>query len=159
MQLRIEATDFPGRSCGPGPDRPDGHRNINVGVQRRGRPAAILDLTPGDAEAAAWVLDCTVAAAAGGPDLTGAYIQGPPGGRFIYLSWVTLDDDAVPTMFRRAKLWLNAIGPEIIEAASSKGALVGRLGLSGEDGRPVCASVRPPLIEWSAAAPAQAPPR
>ncbi|HEY1739535.1 MAG TPA: DUF5990 family protein, partial [Acidimicrobiia bacterium] len=30
------------------------------------------------------------------------------------------------------------------------GALVGRLGLSDEAGWPLCASVRPPRIEWSA---------
>jgi hypothetical protein len=29
--------------------------------------------------------------------------------------------------------------------------LVGRLGLTDAKGNPVCASIRPPLIEWSAA--------
>jgi hypothetical protein len=34
------------------------------------------------------------------------------------------------------------------------GLLVGRVGLTDQKGHPLCASVRPPLIEWSAAAPA-----
>ena len=35
LRIRIEATDLPGRSCGPGPDAPDGYKNVHVGVQRR----------------------------------------------------------------------------------------------------------------------------
>ena len=44
MRIRIEGTDFPGTSCGPSPQRPDGHANIHVGVQRRGKPAELLGL-------------------------------------------------------------------------------------------------------------------
>lgn len=36
MQLRIEASDLPGRTCGSGDDFP-GYTNIHVGVQRRER--------------------------------------------------------------------------------------------------------------------------
>jgi hypothetical protein len=32
------------------------------------------------------------------------------------------------------------------------GPLVGRLGLTDRKGHPLCAAVRPPLIEWSATA-------
>ena len=55
-------------------------------------------------------------------------------------------------MFRRAKLWLNVIPPEVLGSAEAQGALVGRLGLTDDKGNPVCASIRPPLIGWSAAA-------
>jgi hypothetical protein len=35
------------------------------------------------------------------------------------------------------------------------GLLIGRLGLTGAKGNPLCAAVRPPVIQWSAeAAPA-----
>jgi Family of unknown function (DUF5990) len=54
-------------------------------------------------------------------------------------------------MFRRAKLWLKAVPPEVLASAAGRGVLVGRLGLADAKGNPVCASVRPPLIEWSAA--------
>ena len=53
-------------------------------------------------------------------------------------------------MFRRAKLWLDAIDPGVVEAALGSQLLVARLGLTDAKGHPLCASVRPPLVEWSA---------
>ena len=53
-------------------------------------------------------------------------------------------------MFRRAKLWLDAIPPAVIDSALDSGLLVGRLGLTDPKGKPLCAAVRPPVIEWSA---------
>jgi hypothetical protein len=152
VQIRIEGSDLPGSSCGPSPDRPGGHHNIHVAVQRRGRPGELLDLVPGDAPSATWTLDCQAVATTSGCDFKGPHIQGPPAGRFIYLSWGTVDDAGEFSMFRRAKLWLDAIPGEVIEAAVDGGALVGRLGLTDGKGNPICASVRPPQIEWSAAA-------
>ncbi len=84
---------------------------------------------------------------ADGFDVKGPYVQGPPGGRFIYLNWGTVDDGSF-TMFRRAKLWLNSVPAEVL-AASLDGVLVGRLGLTDARGNPRCAAVRPPVIEWS----------
>jgi hypothetical protein len=55
-------------------------------------------------------------------------------------------------MFRRAKLWFDGVPPDVLERALSTAVLVGRLGLTDEDGWPLCASVRPPRIEWSAPA-------
>jgi hypothetical protein len=40
----------------------------------------------------------------------------------------------------------------VLASACEQGLLVGRLGLTGSKGNPLCAAVRPPLIEWSAAA-------
>jgi len=37
------------------------------------------------------------------------------------------------------------------EGAGERGTLVGRLTLTDPKGNPLCASVRPPLIAWSAA--------
>jgi Family of unknown function (DUF5990) len=151
VQIRIEGTDLPGASCGPAPVAPDGHHNIHVGVQRRARPHELLELIRGDAPSARWTLECEVSSSPKGPDIKGLYIQGPPGGRFIYLSWVTGDDDGVLTMFRRAKLWLESVPADVLDRAMASGVLVGRLGLTDEKGHPRCAAVRPPLIEWSAA--------
>jgi hypothetical protein len=152
MQIRIEASDLPGRSCGPGGDFP-GYSHIHVGVQRRNRRGELLGLHPGDAPSAIWTLDCTVAEASGGTDIKGPYVQGPPGGRFVYLSWGTVDGDGVFTLFRRAKLFFDAIGSQVVDAAVRSGCLVGRLGLTDAKGHPLCAAVRPPLIEWTAARP------
>jgi hypothetical protein len=151
--IRIEGTDLPGRSCGTSPERPAGDVGIHVGVQRRSRPAELLGLTPGDAPAATWTLDAIVTAKPdGGADLKGPYIQGVPGGRFIYLNWGTVDDSGDFAMFRRAKLWLEAVPPKVLASAAERGTLVGRLTLTDPKGNPLCASVRPPLIEWSATA-------
>ena len=152
MLIRIEGTDLPGDSCGPSPQRPDGHHGIHVGVQRRNKPDELLGVTPGSAPAATWTLDAVVTPVPdGAADLRGPHIQGPPGGRFIYLNWGTIDGSGEFAMFRRAKLWLNAVPPEVLSDAARMGALVGRLGLTDAKGGPVCASIRPPAIEWSAA--------
>jgi Family of unknown function (DUF5990) len=152
MRIRIEGVDLPGTSCGPSPQRPAGHFNIHVGVQRRGKPGELLGVVPGDSPSVTWTLDATVTPAAdGGVDLKGPYIQGPPGGRFIYLNWGTVDDPGTFTMFRRAKLRLDAVAPQVLRSAGEQGTLVARVTLTDSGGRPTCASVRPPFIEWSAA--------
>jgi uncharacterized protein DUF5990 len=150
VRLRIEASDLPGRVCGAGAGFP-GYRNIHVGVQRRNSPGELLDLHPGDAGSATWTLDCATAATPAGVDLTGRYIQGRPGSRFIYLSWGVVDDAGGFTMFRRAKLMLDGISAEVMAAALRAGGLLARLRLTDAHGRPLCAQVRPPLIHWSPA--------
>lgn len=94
---------------------------------------------------------CKATPSSTGVDLTGPYVQGRPGGRFIYLSWGTLEEAADFKMFRRAKLQLDAVPPAILENAVELGLLVARLGLTDTMGNPLCAAVRPPVIDWSAA--------
>ena len=55
MQIRIEGTDLPGRSCGASPDFP-GYDNIHVGVRRGAKRDELLGLTPGDAPTALWTM-------------------------------------------------------------------------------------------------------
>ncbi|HEY1620878.1 MAG TPA: DUF5990 family protein [Streptosporangiaceae bacterium] len=150
IQVIIVASDLPGRNCGPSGGFP-GYRNIHVGVQRRNRPDELLALTPGDAPAAYWAFAATAAPAAGGTDIKGPYIQGRPGARFIYLSWGTVDGEGTFTMFRRAKLCLDAIDPATFDAARRYGSLIAHLKLTDTKGHPLCAAIRPPLIRWSAA--------
>ncbi|GLW08747.1 hypothetical protein Misp01_38770 [Microtetraspora sp. NBRC 13810] len=152
MLIRIEASELPGRDCGQAPGFP-GYRNIQVGVQRRDRRDEILGLHPGDASAAVWELEVTATAKEAGWDLLGPYVQGRPGARFVYLSWGALGDDGVLSMFRRAKLHFDAIPPNVLEHAVHSGMLVARLSLTDSRGQPLCAAVRPPLIDWSAPAP------
>jgi hypothetical protein len=148
--IRIDGSDLPGSSCGPGPDYPDGHHNVHVAVQGRKGQQDLFGLVPGDVKSVTWELECTVASSSPPLDLRGPQIQGSPGKRFIYLTWGVVDAAAVFTMFRRAKLWLDAVPAETLEAAGDGGLLIGRLGLSDDDGWPLCASVRPPRIEWRA---------
>jgi hypothetical protein len=146
VEIRIEGSDLPGLGCGAG-------HNVHVAIQRRGRPDELLGLVPGDAPSARWTLDCTPIEGPDGVDLKGPYIQGSPGARFIYLSWVTVDAVAGFRLLRRAKLWLDAVPPAVLEQARELGLLVGRLGLTDRKGNPRCAAVRPPVIEWSAESP------
>ncbi|MFF2536645.1 DUF5990 family protein [Streptomyces cyaneofuscatus] len=155
MQIHIEASALPGRACGPDSDFP-GFENIHVGVQRKDRPGELLGLHPGDAPTASWTLECTAKATADGVEISGPYIQNRLGGRFIYLSWGTVDEAGLFSMFRRAKLMFSDIEPEVLEAAARSGRLTGRLGLTDAKGQPLCARVRPPAISWSAGAGADA---
>ena len=52
--MRIEGSHLPGRSCGAGPDFPDGHNNIQVAVQGRKGQLDLVGLVPGGAAAAHW---------------------------------------------------------------------------------------------------------
>jgi hypothetical protein len=149
MQIRIEGTNLPGRACGASGDFP-GYDNIHAGVQRRNRRDELLGLTAADAPSVVWTLDCEPVPTPNGLDIKGPYIQGRPHERFIYLSWGTVDDDGAFTMFRRAKLWLDAVNPGVMDAARRSGTLNARLGLTDAKGHPLCAAVRPPLVEWSA---------
>jgi hypothetical protein len=149
LRVRIDGHDLPGRSCAPGPGL--SYQNVHVGVQRRGKSDDLLGLVAGDADSATWTLECTVTPGPGGSDLKGAYIQGPPGGRFIYLSWGSVAGGGSFRMFRRAKLWLDTVPPDVLRDAIDRGVLVGRVGLADRQGNPLCASVRPPTITWSAA--------
>jgi hypothetical protein len=160
MKIGVEGYDLPGPSCGPSPDSPGGYHSIHVGIQRRGKPDELLGLTAASEPAAGWTIDCEIDPVLEGaddgppdvPDLKGRYIQGPPGARFIYLSWVTVDQAGAVRLFRRAKLRLDAVPPEVVAEASRLGLLVGRLGLTDGNGSPTCAAVRPPVIDWSAPA-------
>lgn len=157
MQIHIEGSRLPGRACGPGGDFA-GYENIHVGVQRKDRPGELLGLLPGDAPSASWTLDCTATASASasadGVEISGPYVQDRLGGRFVYLSWGTVDENGLFSMFRRAKLMFADIGADTLEAAARSGHLTARLPLSDAKGQPLCARVRPPVIDWSAAAPA-----
>ncbi|MFJ3778891.1 DUF5990 family protein [Streptomyces sp. NPDC090075] len=151
MRIRIDATDLPGRSCpAPADSGLSGYDDIHVAVQRRNRPAELLDPQPGDAVTATWTLPCTAAVTDAGVDLTGPYVQGGPGGRFVYLSWGAVDAGGGFRMFRRAKLMLDAVPGAVARAAARDGLLVGRLGLTDACGMPLCARVVPPAVEWSA---------
>ncbi len=150
MLIRIEGVDLPGRTCGPGPDYPDGHHNIHVAVQGKKGQQDLFGLTPGDAQSVVWDLEATVVARSPEIDVRGPQIQGPPGKRFIYLTWGVVGEDGSFRMFRRAKLWLHAIPPEVLAKACDHGLVVGRVGLTDEKGWPRCGTVRRGDDEWSA---------
>jgi Family of unknown function (DUF5990) len=149
VDVRIVGVELPGRNWGDA--RPEGacYENIHVGIQRKRDVVAQI---PADTVEATWDLEIDVITKDGDLDFRGPFIQGKRGDRFLYLSWGTVADGGF-TMFRRAKLMLSAVDASTIRRADRAGhRLVGRLGLTGGDGGPRCAAVRPPAIEWIAVA-------
>ncbi|KPI05233.1 hypothetical protein OK074_0371 [Actinobacteria bacterium OK074] len=151
MHIRIDAVDLPGRSRpAPADAKVAAYDNIHVAVQRRDRPAELLDPQPGDAASASWTLECTATVSPDGTEVKGPYVQDRLGRRFVYLSWGTVDASGAFTMFRRAKLLLDRVPADVLAAAAHSGLLVGRLGLTDAHGNPLCARVEPPYITWTA---------
>jgi hypothetical protein len=149
MLLRIEGHDLPGRHCGPGSDFP-GAGNVHVAVQRKDKPAELLDVQPGDAASVSWDLECEPFTDSDGVlTLRGPYIQNRLGGRFVYLSWGELGADGIFTMFRRAKLVLSGVEPDVMAAAAESGTLLARVRMTDARGNPVCSRTN---LEWSAPA-------
>lgn len=152
MRIRIDAVDLPGLTRpAPAEGAAPTHGDLHVAVQRRDRPAELLDPQPGDASSATWTLECTTSTSPAGTEIRGPYVQDRLGRRFIYLSWGTVDASGVFTMFRRAKLMLDVIPADVLAAAAREGLLVGHLGLTDAQGGPLCARVEPPHITWTAA--------
>jgi hypothetical protein len=150
VTIRIRGHTLPGSRCVglPGIAKPV-YEAVHVGVQRR---KEVVDLVSGDAAEACWDLEIEVGPGRDGTlDFRGPWVHGKPGERFLYLSWgELLGANRFFHGFRRAKLWLGTIGEERLRRAIETGAVVeGRLGLTDGKGGPLCASVRPPVIQWS----------
>jgi hypothetical protein len=142
--VRITGVNLPGRTfC-----RPDGSlmENVHVGVQVR-RNAA--HLVRADEPEACWDVDVEII---GKDDLDfrGPAVQGKRGDRFIYLTWGDVGPDGSFEMFRRAKLMLDRIEPQLIQSAIEADCLEATVDLTGHDGGPLCARVDPPAVSWSA---------
>jgi Family of unknown function (DUF5990) len=71
VRIQIVGTELPGRDWGRGGNFP-GYGNIHVGVRCKNRRDDLLDLHPGDAPTALWMLDYSVS----GTDVRGPYVQG-----------------------------------------------------------------------------------
>jgi hypothetical protein len=144
MRIAITGINLPGRVfC-----RPDGSSmdDVHVGLQMRRDPA---QLVRADASEARWEVDVDVVRTEGALDFRGPAVQGRRGDRFIYLTWGNVGPDDGFEMFRRAKLVLDRVQPEVIESAVETGGLEAVVDLTGDDGGPRCARVDPPAIAWS----------
>lgn len=143
LTLRIVGHDLPGLrwSC---------HERVHVGTQNGREP---VDLVPGDAEQAVFTVPVRLVTLDDGTlDFRGPYVQGRRAGRFVYLTWGNVPEGGEFVMFRRIKLWLADIPGELVrEAAERRAVLTTRLALSGADGSPRCASIRPPALTWAVA--------
>lgn len=120
--------------------------NVHVGVQLRSEPAHLIR---GDATDANWVVDIDVVSIDGLVDFRGPVVQGKRGDRFVYLTWGNLEAGHFE-MFRRAKLMLNRIDPEVLATAVGSARLAASVELTDAHGGPRCARVDPPAVRWAA---------
>jgi hypothetical protein len=120
--------------------------DVHVGVQMRRDPA---QLVRADQSEALWEVDVEVVRKDGVLDFLGPAAQGKRGDRFTYLTWGNVSPDDEFEMFRRAKLMLDRVEPELIKSAMELGWLVATVNLTGDDGGPRCARVDPPAVAWS----------
>ncbi|MFJ6945119.1 DUF5990 family protein [Streptomyces wuyuanensis] len=137
LTLRITGRDLPGRDCGDFFD-------VHVGTQRGKEPD---QLVPADAEEAVFDLTADVMAAPDGTtDFRGPWVHGRRGARFLYLTWGELPAGGTFAMFRRAKLFLGDIPPELVAGGHAETTI----GLTDGHGLPLCAALRPPRVVWRA---------
>ncbi len=146
LSVRISITGFnlPGRVfC-----QADGSimENVHVGVQVRRDPAQLLRA---DEPEAHWEVDVEVVRTDTVFEFRGPAVQGKRGERFIYLTWGDVSSDGEFEMFRRAKLMLDRVAPDLIESATKSGCLAARVDLTGNGGGPRCARVDPPAVAWT----------
>jgi hypothetical protein len=143
VRIVIEGFDLPGAQfC----DR-DGavFDGVQVGVQVGREP---FDLVPGDAASARWQLDIDVVRGRDDEyDFKGPAVHGRRGDRFLYLTWGRLHGDDFD-MFRRAKLMLSAVDPQLVASAADGRSLVGTVRLTDDRGGPRCARVDGPDLVW-----------
>jgi hypothetical protein len=90
-----------------------------------------------------------------GPDsfrLRGPAVQGPRGGRFIYVNSGTYAGDATSQWGRRAKVPLEGITWALIQQATKPEARViqAQFDGTGRDGGPACASIKLNGSSWTA---------
>jgi hypothetical protein len=89
----------------------------------------------------------------GSPNFLGPFVQGPCGGRFVYVNSGTLAGQTDSCWTRRAKIHLQGITWDLIKRAAAKRSAVleAKMAGTGRDGGPSCATV--PLLEggWKVA--------
>jgi hypothetical protein len=139
--VRIRGRSLPGRTCGP-------YTEVSVGLATK-VGCDPTEFLPADVREAKWETRIEVRGQAGVPAFRGPAVNGPPRERFLYLTWIGRKGKAPPAMFRRAKLRLDAVPADVLAESLQSGVLVGRIPLTAADGMPVCASVRPPAIQWT----------
>jgi hypothetical protein len=95
------------------------------------------------ADALVFNLDITLdgSTAAGGPRLLGAFVQGPPTARFVYINVGASAGQIGSPWQRRVKVPLGAISWQAIEALALGERLTAHIASKGRDGTPARATV------------------
>jgi hypothetical protein len=78
------------------------------------------------------------------PNFLGSFVQGPRGGRFVYVNSGTSAGQAGSCWTRRAKIGLKEVGWDLVDRvlAQSSSLLEAKIAGRAGDGGPACATVR-----------------
>jgi hypothetical protein len=116
-----------------------------------GTPGLAIEPVPGDSATARWEFPVTVKRDDNGFDFAGLFVRGDRSDRHFGLAWGDVPGDGTLRIFRGAKFRFADIDPGIIQQAMRPGyQLTVRVRLTDARGNPVCASIRPPQVTWSA---------
>ena len=137
FNLVLLLTEFPGRSeHGKIGTCQHQYRNIHLALQR-GKENELI--APFDSQDPTLSLDIPLKTGAEKTEYIGPLAHGPAGSKFVYLVWGEVSDlGYLP--FRRIKILLP-YPPEV-------GQKTARITLTDKKGDPICASLKPPFIEW-----------
>ena len=146
MRLRVVGTNLPGRTFCGGGQSSETRRNVHVGVQCKKEAVALV---PADASRAVFEFEIALRRGRdGSPDPGGPFVHGRPGARFVYLTWGTVDEAGGFEMFRRLKLWLRGLDPQLLAGAADGRLLEARLDLTDRCGGPRCGAAHPQDVDW-----------
>jgi hypothetical protein len=123
------------------------YRDVHVGIQHGEK---VIEAVRGDTKKAEFAPVFRVAEIEGGmTNFLGHYAKGSRNERFFYLSWGELPAGGLFRMFRRAKIHLSHLKWTQVEgAAKANEPITVELSLTDKHGWPLCASVKPPYVEW-----------
>jgi hypothetical protein len=84
-----------------------------------------------------------------GLDYRGPQVDGKRGNRHIYINWLNREPDGELRLFRRGKVMLDGLDPELVDRAESAGAaLTCTVNLTSERGLPTTGFFRPHQLDW-----------
>jgi hypothetical protein len=148
LRVRVVCTDLPG-TCFRDPQDPARPVKdpVFLGIQRG---KEVIEQVPGDTKTVTFEPEFRVERKKDGtPNFLGAFAQGTADDRFFYLSWGVKGPGGRFDMFRRLKIRLGHLPAARVERACRSGEpITVRLRLTDAKGGPLCATPRPPNIEW-----------
>jgi len=148
LRVRVVCTDLPGTCFRDPQDRARPVKDpVFLGIQR-GKD--VIEQVPGDAKTVTFEPEFRVERKKDGtPNFLGPFAQGTADDRFFYLSWGVKDSRGGFAMFRRLKIRLGHLSATRVARACRSGEpIMVRLRLTDAKGGPLCATPRPPNIEW-----------
>lgn len=139
LSIQLNCSDFPGLPF-------EGRAAVYLGIQFK---QEILDETPTTVQEKIFDLHVKITEGKDGrPNFTGPYVHGKTGDKFLYLVWF-MKTSIGNEGFRRAKIKLNALSWSQIRKAQAEGSpLRAQISLTDAQGGPICASLKPPYIQW-----------